>query len=82
MKIDITCKDKAGHKMIVLADLDYIDVNNYQDLKNWCCTELSDINYDFDINDFDIVNYDDIAKEHANNEHESYTCDPFNNHIA
>ena len=82
MKIDITCKDKAGHKMTVLADLDYVDINNYQDLKNWCYTELSDINYDFDIDDFEIVNYDGIAEDNNKDKHSSYVCDPFNNNIA
>ena len=57
MKIDAICQDKNGMKFNVTIDLDYVDVDDYDEVKNWCYEEIIDKNYAFDVNNFSVVDF-------------------------
>jgi len=62
MKIYAVCQDKNGMKFNVLVDLDYVDVNDYDKVKNWCYEEIIDQNYAFDVNNFSVIDFEKIKE--------------------
>ena len=63
MKVDAICKDVHGVEATVVVDLDYVNVDDYNDVKIYCENELfEDRRHCFDILDFEVVNYSSLKE--------------------
>ena len=40
MKVDVICKDAHGAEATVIVDLDYVNVDDYNEVKTYCENEL------------------------------------------
>ena len=63
MKVDAICKDVHGVEATVVVDLDYVNVDDYIDVKTYCENELfEDRRHCFDILDFEVINYSSLKE--------------------
>ena len=58
MKVDAICKDAHGNEATVIVDLDYVNADDYNEVKTYCENELfEEQRHRFDILDFEVTNY-------------------------
>ena len=63
MKVDAICKDIHGVEATVVVDLDYVNVDDYNEVKTYCENELfEDRRHCFDILDFEVTNYSSLKE--------------------
>ena len=63
MKVDAICKDVHGVEATVVVDLDYVNVDDYNEVKTYCENELFEKqHYHFDSLDFKVINYSSIKE--------------------
>jgi len=60
MAFEAICKDFYGHVEKVPVDETYVDIFEYDDVEEWCRYEVK--SKDFDINRFDIINYNGMVE--------------------
>ena len=61
MTFEAICKDFYGHTEKVSVDESYVDIFEYDDVEDWCRYEVK--SKDFDINQFDIINYNGMVEK-------------------
>ena len=63
MKVDAICKDVHGAEATVAVDLDYVNVNDYNEVKTYCENELFEKQRNrFDSLDFEVANYSSLKE--------------------
>ena len=63
MKVDAICKDAHGTEATVIVDLDYVNADDYNEVKTYCENELfEEHRHHFDILDFEVTNYSSLKE--------------------
>ena len=63
MKVDAICKDVHGTEATVAVDLDYVSVDDYNEVKTYCENELFEKQrHHFDSLDFEVINYSSLKE--------------------
>ena len=63
MKVDAICKDVHGAEATVTVDLDYVNVDDYNEVKTYCENELFEKQRNrFDSLDFEVANYSSLKE--------------------
>ena len=63
MKVDAICKDVNGAEATVMVDLDYVNVDDYNEVKTYCENELFEKQHHrFDSLHFEVTNYSSIKE--------------------
>ena len=63
MKVDAICKDAHGTEATVIVDLDYVNVDDQNEVKTYCEKELFEKHrHDFDSLDFKVINYSSLKE--------------------
>ena len=63
MKVDAICKDVHGTEETVMVDLDYVNVDDYNEVKTYCENELFEKQHHrFDSLHFEVTNYSSLKE--------------------
>ena len=63
MKVDAICKDAHGTEATVAVDLDYVSVDDYNEVKTYCENELFEKQHHrFDSLHFEVTNYSSLKE--------------------
>lgn len=63
MKVDAICKDAHGTEETVMVDLDYVNVDDYNEVKTYCENELFEKQHHrFDSLRFEVTNYSSLKE--------------------
>ena len=63
MKVDAICKDVHGAEATVAVDLDYVNVDDYNEVKTYCENELFEKQHHrFDSLHFEVTNYSSLKE--------------------